>query len=154
MAYKLDAIDLKILKALMADGRLTNVALAARVGLSGPPCLRRTRALEAAGIISGYHAEADTTALGFTVTAFVTVALHNQAEPDLRAFEELVLAWPEVREAYMMSGETDYHLKCLTRDLTTFQQFLTGTVSSAANVASVKAQVAMRRAKFKPGVPL
>ncbi|MEM1306085.1 MAG: Lrp/AsnC family transcriptional regulator [Pseudomonadota bacterium] len=154
MAYALDATDLRILRALMADGRITNVALAAKVGLSGPPCLRRMRALEQAGIITGYHAEADVAALGFTVTAFVGVALHNQTEADLRAFEERVLTWPQVREAYMMSGETDYHLKCLTRDLTSFQSFLVKSVSAAPNVAGVKAQVAMRRAKFEPGVPI
>lgn len=151
MPAKLDATDLKILRELMADGRLTNVALANRIGISPPPCLRRVRALEAAGIITGYHADVDMQALGFTVVAFVSVALHNQAEQDLRRFEDLVLTWAIVREAFMMSGETDYHLKCVARDLSAFQDFLVNTVSSAPNVASVKAQVAMRPAKFAPG---
>lgn len=152
--HKLDTIDRKILKELMADGRLTNVALAQRVGMSPPPCLRRVRALEAAGVIQGYHADVDPEAVGFTVTAFVTVALHNQAERDLRAFEDLILTWPLVREAHMLSGEADYHMKCVARDLRTFQEFVTGTVSAAPNVASVKVAVAMRPAKFEAGVAI
>jgi len=154
VSAKLDSIDLRILKELMVDGRMTNVALAERVGLSGPPCLRRVRALENAGVITGYHANVDHAALDFTVTAFVSVALHNQAERDLRAFENLVLDWSIVREAHMMSGETDYVLKCVARDLKVFQDFLINTVSSAPNVSSVKAQVAMRPAKLEPGVAL
>lgn len=151
MATKLDAIDYKIVKEVMADGRVSNKALAAKVGISPPPSLRRLRALEDAGIIQGYHADVDLPTIGFTVTAFVSVALHNQADKDLRAFENLVLGWPIVREAHMMSGETDYLLKCVASDLTTFQAFLRDTISPAPNVASVKVQVAMRRAKFAAG---
>jgi len=151
VATKLDAIDYKIVKEVMADGRVSNKALAAKVGISPPPSLRRLRALEDAGIIQGYHADVDLPTIGFTVTAFVSVALHNQADKDLRAFENLVLGWPIVREAHMMSGETDYLLKCVASDLTTFQAFLRDTISPAPNVASVKVQVAMRRAKFAAG---
>jgi DNA-binding Lrp family transcriptional regulator len=151
---KIDATDLRIIKELTADGRMSNVGLAQRVGISAPPCLRRVRALENSGVIQGYHAQVDLDSLGFTVVAFVSVALHNQSEKDLRAFEELILTWPEVREAYMMSGETDYHLKCVAKSLTEFQDFHVNTVSSAPNVASVKVQVAMRLAKFAAGVPL
>lgn len=152
MAPARDAIDTRILRELMADGRLTNVALAAKVGLSGPACLRRTRALEEAGLIRGYHARVDHEALGFTVTAFVLVTLHNQAERDLRAFENLVLTWPQVREAHMLSGEADYMLKAVATDLKAFQRFLIDDISSAPNVASVKATVTMREAKFEAGV--
>lgn len=154
MPAKIDGTDLKIIKELQADGRISNVALSQRVGISAPPCLRRVRALEDAGVVSGYHAHVDHDALGFTVVAFISVALHNQSERDLRAFEELILTWPEVREAYMMSGETDYHLKCVTKSLTEFQAFHVNVVSSAPNVASVKVQVAMKSAKFAPGVPI
>ena len=98
-------------------GRLTNVALAQRVGITPPPCLRRVRALEEAGYITGYHAAVDERRIGFPVTVFVSVALHNQADSDLRAFENACLTWPLVRECYMMSGETDYHLKCVAPDL-------------------------------------
>ena len=154
MQAKLDQIDLRILRELMADGRLTNLALAQRAGLSPPSCLRRVRALEQAGLITGYHAAVDAERLGFTVTAFVMVTLHNQAEKDLRAFENTVMGWPIVREAYMLSGEHDFVLKCVARDLTAFQQFLLTTIGATPNVASVKTNVAMRRAKSEPGVAL
>lgn len=154
MPLRLDATDRRILRELMADGALTNVALAKKVGLSAPPCLRRVRALEAAGVIQGYTALVDERALGFELTAFALVGLHNQAEPDLRAFEDLLLAWPIVREAHMLSGESDYILKCVTRDLSTFQDFVLKELTAAPNVASVKTNLAIRRAKLAPGVPL
>jgi DNA-binding Lrp family transcriptional regulator len=154
MTLRLDATDRRILRELMADGALTNVALAQRVGLSAPPCLRRVRALEDAGVIQGYTALVDERALGFGLTAFALVGLHSQAEPDLNAFENRVLGWPIVREAYMLSGESDYVLKCLAPDLATFQDFVLKELTAAPNVASVKTNLAIRRAKLAPGVPL
>lgn len=154
MPHTLDATDWKIIKELQADGSLTNVALASRVGLSPPPCLRRVRVLEQAGLITGYTALVDETALGFDVTGFALVGLHSQAEVDLRDFENLVLSWPVVREAYMLSGESDYILKCVARDLPTFQDFILNDLTSAKNVASVKTNVSIRRAKQTPGVPV
>lgn len=154
MSLRLDATDRRILRELMADGALTNVALAQRVGLSAPPCLRRVRALEDAGVIQGYTALVDERALGFGLTAFALVGLHSQAEPDLNAFENRVLGWPIVREAYMLSGESDYVLKCLAPDLATFQDFVLKELTAAPNVASVKTNLAIRRAKLAPGVPL
>lgn len=154
MATELDAVDWRILKELQADGRMTNVALAARIGLSAPPCLRRVRALEEAGLITGYTALLDEEALGFSLTAFAMVRLHNQAEADLRAFENRALGWPVVREAYMLSGESDFMLRCVARDLTSFQRFVLDELTAAPNVASVKTFLAIRRAKREPGVPI
>jgi DNA-binding Lrp family transcriptional regulator len=154
MALRLDATDRRILRELMADGALTNVALAQKVGLSAPPCLRRVRALEDAGVIQGYTALVDEQALGFELTAFALVGLHSQAEPDLRAFENRVLGWPIVREAYMLSGESDYILKCVAEDLPSFQTFILKQLTAAPNVASVKTNLAIRRAKLAPGVTL
>jgi DNA-binding Lrp family transcriptional regulator len=154
MAVRLDPVDWRILKELQADGNMTNVALASRVGLSAPPCLRRVRALEQAGLIAGYTVLLDEAALGFELTAFAMVGLHNQAENELRAFENLVLGWPIVREAYMLSGESDYMLKCVARDLPAFQEFVLGELTAAPNVASVKTTLVIRRVKFEPGVPI
>ena len=154
MPVTLDRIDLHILRELQADGRLTNVTLAQRVGLSAPPCLRRVRALEEAGLITGYHADVDAARLGFPVTAFVMVALHSQAEPDLRAFENRVLGWPLVRECHMLSGEMDYMLRIAATDLTSFQTFIIRDLSAAPNVAGMKTFVTIRRAKSAPGVPI
>jgi DNA-binding Lrp family transcriptional regulator len=154
MRIRLDATDWRILKELMADGSLTNVALAGRVGLSAPPCLRRVRALEEAGIITGYTALVDERALGFELTAFVMVGLHSQSETDLVAFENRVLGWPIVREAYMLSGESDFILKCVARDLSTFQDFILKDLTAMPNVASVKTSLTIRRTKSAPGVPV
>lgn len=153
MPLTLDVTDWRILKELQADGRITNVALADRVGLSPPPCLRRLRALEEAGLITGYTALFDEKALGFPVQAFALVRLHSQSEADLRAFENRLLAWPLVREAHMLSGENDYALSCMAPSLEAFNEFVLGELTAAPNVASVKTHIAIRRAKREPGPP-
>ena len=150
---KLDEIDRKILAELQADGRMTNVELAKRVGISAPPCLRRVRTLEEAGFIRGYHADVNPRELGFEVQVFAMVRLHSQAEADLSAFERRCQAWPLVRECHMLNGEIDFVLKCAAPDLSTFQNFLTGELTAAANVASVKTSLVIRCAKDEPGVP-
>ena len=90
----------------------------------------------------------------FEVIAFASVGLHSQSEPDLRAFENRVLAWPSVRECYMLSGEMDFILKCVAPDLTAFQDFIINELTAASNVASVKTTLVIRRVKFEPGVPI
>jgi DNA-binding Lrp family transcriptional regulator len=115
MFARLDAIDLKILAELQADGRMTNVELSRRVGISAPPCLRRVRALEEAGYIRGYRALLEEKRLGFEVVAFAMVHLSSQADSDLAAFEAFVRAQPLVRECWMLSGEIDFVLKCVVR---------------------------------------
>lgn len=150
---KLDDIDRMILAELQADGRMTNVELARRVGISAPPCLRRVRTLEEKGYIRGYHADIDPRALGFEVQVFAMVGLVSQAEADLSAFEARCLAWPLVRECHMLNGEVDFILKCVAPDLRTFQTFLTEELTAAENVASVKTSLVIRGAKDEPGVP-
>jgi DNA-binding Lrp family transcriptional regulator len=150
---KLDPIDRKILAELQTDGRMTNVELAKRVGISAPPCLRRVRTLEESGFIRGYHADVDARELGFEVQVFVMVALNRQAEADLSAFEERCCEWPLVRECHMLNGEIDFILKCVAPDLTSFQTFLTNGLTAADNVASVKTSLVIRGAKDAPGVP-
>jgi len=150
---KLDPIDRHILAELQADGRMTNVELAKRVGISAPPCLRRVRTLEEHGYIRGYHAEVDPRALGFEVQVFAMVGLVSQAEADLSAFEDRCREWPLVRECHMLNGEVDFILKCVAPDLSTFQSFLTGQLTAAENVASVKTSLVIRGAKDEPGVP-
>jgi DNA-binding Lrp family transcriptional regulator len=154
MRTRLDATDWRILKELQANGRITNVELARKVGISPPPCLRRVRALEQAGMISGYFALLDEKAVGFELLGFAMVGLHSQSEGDLRTFENRVLAWPLVRECYMLSGETDFLLKCVAPDLTAFQDFIIDELTAAPNVASVKTTLVIRRVKFEPGVPV
>lgn len=142
------------MEELQADGRITNVDLARKVGLSAPPCLRRVRALEEAGIIRGYCTLIDEKKIGFDVTAFAMVGLHSQAEADLVAFEERVRSWPIVRECHMLSGEIDFILKCVAVDLAAFQNFIIHELTAAPNVDSVKTSLAIRRSKFEPGFPI
>lgn len=150
---KLDEIDRMILAELQADGRMTNVELAKRVGISAPPCLRRVRTLEEQGYILGYHADVNARELGFEVQVFAMVGLVSQAETDLTAFENRCKGWPLVRECHMLNGEVDFVLKCVAPDLRTFQRFLTEELTSAENVASVKTSLVIRGAKDDPGVP-
>ena len=150
---RLDPIDRKILAELQADGRMTNVELAKRVGISAPPCLRRVRTLEEAGFIKGYHADVDARELGFEVQVFAMVGLQSQAEADLSVFEERCRNWPLVRECHMLNGEVDFILTCVAPDLSTFQSFLTEDLLRAENVASVKTSLVIRGAKDEPGVP-
>ncbi|MGE4324248.1 MAG: Lrp/AsnC family transcriptional regulator [Sphingobium sp.] len=150
----IDDIDLQILAELQQNGRMTNVDLARKVGLTAPPCLRRVRALEDAGIINAYHAVVDPAQLGYTITVFAMVSLRSQAEADLKAFEDHVAALPEVRECHMLNGEIDFILKVVARDLQSFQQFLTSHLTPAPNVVSVKTSLTIRTSKNMPGVPL
>ena len=151
---KLDRIDRRILHDLQADGRMTNVELARRAGISAPPCLRRVRALEKAGLIKGYHAEVNAEALGFTVTIFAQVGLSSQAETDLKAFEALMASYPEVRECHMLAGEADFLLRIVATDWDAYQRFLTTKLTPAPNVSHVKSALAIRSSKSEPGVPI
>lgn len=151
---KLDRIDRKILHDLQEHGRMTNVELAERAGISAPPCLRRVRALEEAGVIKGYHADIDPHSLGYGITVFAQVGLDNQAESDLQKFEELVKQWPLVRECHLVSGEADYILKIVAEDWDSYQKFLTTHLTTAPNVSHIKSALGIRVAKYKPGVPV
>jgi len=150
----LDTIDTRLLGALQDEGRITNVDLADRVGLTPPPCLRRVRALEDSGVIRGYHADLDGSKLGFSITVFALVSLKSQAEEELRAFEEHIADLPEVRECHMLNGEIDFILKIVSHDLQCFQEFLTSKLTPAPNVDSVKTSLTIRTSKNQPGVPL
>jgi DNA-binding Lrp family transcriptional regulator len=153
-AINFDAIDLRLLSELQGNGRITNVELASKVGLTAPPCLRRMRTLEQSGAIKGYHAEVDPAALGYSIMVFAMVSLKSQAETDLRAFEEHVRSLPNVRECHMLNGEIDFILKIVAHDLQSFQEFLTSQLTSAPNVSSVKTSLTIRTAKDEPGVPI
>ena len=150
---ELDAMDLRILAELQADGRMTNVELAQRVGLSAPPCLRRVRRLEEAGVIRGYHAELDVSALDFDVTFFAIVGLESQKQAALDAFEAQVTAWPEVRECHMIRGGGDFLLRLVARD-TAHENELTARLTGAETVLRVQTLQTIRTAKNAPGVPI
>jgi DNA-binding Lrp family transcriptional regulator len=149
MALKaeLDAIDWKILKELQDDGRMTNVELARRVGISAPPCLRRVKRLEEAGIIRGYRALLNAPALGLDVVAFCLVGLQHQSDAELKAFSEATRQWKLVREAWMVSGESDFLLHCVATDLASFQTFVIEELTSTTNVDTVRTALTIRQVK-------
>ena len=146
MTVDLDAIDLAILAELQADGRITNVELARRVGISAPPCLRRVRALEEAGVLTGYRALVDPKALGLAVVFFVFVQLEQQTEHELAAFEARASGWSAVRECWTLSGETDFLLKCVAPDLEAFQAVIVD-LTATPNVRNVRSSLALKAVK-------
>lgn len=151
--HKLDSIDRTILRALQRDGRMTNVELARRAGISAPPCLRRVRALELAGFIRGYTAQLDAEHLGYEVTFFALVGLASQSLSVLKSFEEFVSAWDEVRECHMIRGGGDFLLKFVARN-TAHENELTTRLTDAPNVTKVTTFQAIRASKLEPGVPI
>lgn len=154
MKTQLDETDWRILAELQRNGRITNVELARRVGISAPPCLRRMRTLEEEGIIEGYFAQLSEKKIGFELTAFAMVSLTVQSEADLKAFEEKTRGWALVRECYMLSGEVDFILRCVARDLSAFQDFVISELTAADNVAGVKTHLVIRRSKWLAGGPI
>jgi DNA-binding Lrp family transcriptional regulator len=144
---ELDAIDWKILRELQQDGRMTNVELSRRVGISAPPCLRRVKRLEDAGIIRGYRALLNGPALGMDVVAFCLIGLQHQADSELKAFAERTRGWPIVRDAWMVSGESDFMLHCVAADLAAFQTFVIEELTSSPNVDTVRTALTIRQVK-------
>lgn len=149
----LDQIDRRILAELQEDGRMTNVELARRAGISAPPCLRRVRRLEEAGIIRGYHADSDPEKLGWEITFFVIVGLESQKEAVLSGFEKMVAEWPEVRECHMIRGGGDFLLRVVARN-TAHENQLTQLLLDAANVSRVQTLQTIRTSRSLAGVPL
>jgi DNA-binding Lrp family transcriptional regulator len=150
---RLDDIDLAILRELQRDGRMTNVELARRIGISPPPCLRRVRALEEAGAITGYRAQVDARRLGFELSCFAFVHLASQAEADLQAFQARVRGWNIVRECWTVSGEIDFILKCVAPSLAAFHDFV-NELTATPNVRNVRTALTHDKIKDEPAAPL
>ncbi len=144
---ELDAIDLKILRELQANGRMTNVELAERVGISAPPCLRRVRKLEQAGAIHGYRALLNASAVGYDLVAFCMVGLKHQSEANLKAFAAATVQWPLVRQAWMVSGDSDFLLHCVAENLTVFQDFVIEVLTANEQVDTVRTMLTIRQVK-------
>jgi DNA-binding Lrp family transcriptional regulator len=150
---KLDRIDRRILRDLQTDGRMTNVDLAERAGISAPPCLRRVRRLEETGVIRGFHADTDPQRLGWGITFFAIVGLDSQKDLVLSAFEAMVAEWPEVRECHMIRGGGDFLLKLVARD-TTHENQLTQRLTGSPNVSRVQTLQTISTSRLLTGVPL
>lgn len=144
---ELDSIDMKILRELQREGRITNVELSERVGISAPPCLRRVRKLEEAGIIRGYRAMLNAPSLGYDLVAFCLVGLQHQSDINLKTFAARTESWRLVREAWMVSGETDFLLHCVAENLTQFQDFVIEELTATENVDTVRTMLTIRQVK-------
>lgn len=153
MPARLDDTDRLILKLLQDEGRMTNVELAGKLGMSPPPCLRRVRALEEAGFIRGYRALVDEKKLGFDVAFFAFVHLASQAEPDLKAFGDHIRAMPTVRECWTLSGDMDFILKCVAPDMKAFQGFV-ADMTALPNVRNVRTALALDQVKDAGAAPV
>ena len=153
MRGRLDSIDWAILKELQADGSITNVELARRVGLSAPPCLRRVRALESAGIIKSYRAMLDPKGLGFEIVCFAMVQLDVQGKKELQEFEQHVKDWSMVRECWTLSGDIDFIMKCVAPNLAAFQG-LVSDLTALPNVRNVRTALTLDMIKDEPLVPI
>ena len=150
---RLDRIDLHILADLQDQGRMTNVDLAKRAGISAPPCLRRVRALEDEGYIRGYHAELDPETLGYREMFFALVGLDSQSQDVLSGFEAAVADWSEIRECHMIRGGGDFLLKVVARDKS-HRDALTMGLTETAHVARVQTLETIRTSKDQPGCPV
>ena len=150
---KLDRIDRRILRDLQDDGRMTNVELSQRAGISAPPCLRRVRALEDAGYIIGYHAEIAGSLLNYKEMFFALVGLDSQAQSVLQDFETRMNAWPEVRECHMIRGGGDFLLKVVAKDKDQ-RDALTMGITAASHVSTVTTFETIRTAKDLSGIPI
>ncbi|QRG07236.1 Lrp/AsnC family transcriptional regulator [Xanthobacter dioxanivorans] len=149
-----DDMDLKILEELQANGRLTNVELASRVGLSPSPCLARVRSLEEAGIIGRYVALLDAERIGPSVSVFIQITLERQSDAFLAEFETVIAGMPEVMECYLMSGDSDYLLRVLVRDTVHLRDFVRDTLTKLPGVAKIRSSFALKQVKYQTALPL
>ena len=150
----LKPVDLRILRVLQIEGRMPNVELAERVGLSPSPCLRRLKQLEASGIVRGYAALLDRKRLGFGVEAFVQVSLERHQDRFDKAFRKAVLSHPEIVGCYVMTGEMDYLLHVLARDLEAYGRFTLEVLLKMPGVKDVRSSLALEVVKDSTALPL
>jgi DNA-binding Lrp family transcriptional regulator len=150
----MDYIEYKILSTLQKNARLTNLELAKQVGLSASPCLRRVKALENTGIISGYSAIIDQNKVDLSVNVFVQVSLERQSEEGLEVFEEKIIEYNEVMEAYLMTGEADYLLRIVVKDLQTYEKFLKENLTRIPGISSIRSYFSLKQVTRKYNLPI
>lgn len=152
--HELDAIDRRILAALQEDARIANNELAAAVGLSPAPCLRRVRALEEDGVIRKHVSLVNPGAVGLPVSVFVSISLERQVEEALKRFERVILARPEVMECYLMTGDADYLLRVVCADLAAYERFVLDHLTKVPGVSSIRSSFALKQVKYSTALPL
>ena len=154
MPQALDSIDRQILTVLQRDGRIQNIELAAQVGLSPSPCLRRVKNLEAAGVVGRYAALLDGAAVGLPLTVFCRVTLDRQDKAGVESFADAIAAVPEVLECYLMAGTYDYLLKVAARDLDDYQRFQMQHLTPLPGVRNVVTEIPLKTVKATTALPV
>ena len=154
MTARLDAIDRKILEAIQADGRISNVDLAARIHLSAPQCFRSVRSLEERGVVRGYRADIAPESIGFAVTAYVSVSIGGDDFGRVREIEAEIRAFPQILECYSVSGEDDYLLKVVAHDLKSLSTFLTDHLMQVPGIDDVRSMIALEEIKRASPLPV
>jgi Lrp/AsnC family transcriptional regulator, leucine-responsive regulatory protein len=149
-----DALDLRILRELQANAKLTNVELAARVHLSPSPCLARVRALEHAGLIDRYVTLLDPRRVGLNVSVFIQIRLERQVESALEAFEAAMERYPQVMECYLMTGDSDYVLRVVVADLEALERFIVNELARIPGVANIRSSLALKQVKYQTALPI
>ena len=151
----LDRYDRRILEVLQEEGRISNQELAERIGLSPSPCLRRVRALEDSGLITGYRAVLDARRIGLSLLALINISMDRHTPERFAAFEERVRALPEVLECLLITGQdADYQLKVIVRDMDAYQALLLDKITRIEGVSGVHSSFVMRRVIDKTSLPL
>ena len=151
---KIDSIDLRILHELQQFGKISNVDLAGRVGLSPSPCLSRVRALEKKGIIDRYVALVKPDRVGLLINVFIQVTLERQVEKVMETFEAKMEAYPEVMECYLMTGNSDYLIRLLVSDIKTLEAFIVQKLSTIDGVLNIQSSFALKQVKYKTELPI
>ena len=150
----LDTFDLKILRALQDDGRLTNQELAELAGLSASQCSRRRMRLEEEKVISGYHADLSGEALGFNLIAFIHITLATHSPDNAKKFRALINRVDDIQEAYSLTGDADYVLKAVLRDLRSLSDIVNNVLMPHPSVAHVRSSIVLDRLKESSRLPL
>ena len=154
LPMKLDSYDMKILACLQQDGRMSHAALSEQVNLSASQCSRRLQQLEQQGIIAGYRAEIDPQVLGLDVVALINVTLEKQQENIAIAFEKSVQEQPEILECVLITGDGDYELRVMARNLQHFSGFISDKLMRMPGVSSIKSNIRLSQVKQTKGLPL
>ena len=150
----MDYIEFKLLNSLQKNARLTNLELAKQVGLSASPCLRRVKTLEENGVITGYSAIINQNKVNLSVNVFVQVSLERQSEERLQIFEEKIMEYEEVMEAYLMTGEADYLLRIVVKDLQAYEKFLKDNLTQIKGIASIRSYFSLKQVTRKYNLPI
>jgi Lrp/AsnC family transcriptional regulator, leucine-responsive regulatory protein len=150
----MDNLDIRILRELQADGALSNVELAKRVGLSPSPCLARVKALQDSGVIRQYVALADAAKLGLGLNVFISISLKTQSKDALARFEQGIARQHEVMECYLMTGDEDYLIRAVVKDIPALERFILDKLTPIAEIEKIRSSLALKQVRYQTALPL